>query len=613
MSRHIDLVSLFAFVLALPQVAAAQATTPLPPTGDVAAQPAAGAEDAPHTDAAPPASAPQPAASALRVGPGSPDKALDLCALKSKAPEGTYHVQRVVIMNPLVSSNIIEPETETDAKGNPVGQHVTLAPIKAGELSRLLFAAEFPMQRLYSVYSPAPASASLFDKAELTNADLGEVTGGDNFTAYSASCADWILVPKISRSAATWQKVKRKKTVFVNNTAKEIEYLAWDFSVSFELGLALFKRSADGGFAKYKEPLTSSGVEGMFAAGGTGEPHSIPFHEYASTWPDANCSIGEPRDGQAGGIASCQGLEPKLSAELEPGATSALCAGVDDAVGASMEKIAGCELQNAMGRAVRVLQLHAKQDPWGMFTSLGPNLGISLGQREGAKRGDYYVAASRTGQGSSGFARIVELGPGGEDGSRQPSRLKFKTGDADVGSKMTEFPLMGVHVGAHPAFMYVFAKGDLESNLGYGGIVSLSYDASSHIPLFDEFWARVDAGYLAGKAEEAFLPIDVGLQAGNYVSSGLTLDIGLGFSALIASKKPKNVVTDESLNGASSGVYARGSLSHAFSPDWDVAFGLEARSGFSSTTLKNDKLPGMSLNAGRMLGALAMLSAGHTF
>ncbi len=208
----------------------------------------------------------------------------------------------------------------------------------------------------------------------------------------------------------------------------------------------------------------------------------------------------------------------------------------------------------------------------------------------------------------------MELGPGGEDGPRRPSRVKFKTGDADVGSRMTEYPLMGVHVGAHPAFMYVVANGDLQSNVGYGGIASISYDASSYIPLLDEFWARADIGYLGGTSGEGFVPIDLGAQAGDYLSSGLTLNVGLGFSALIVSKEMKTALgQEENFSGASSGVFARGSISHAFSPDWDVALGLEARSGFSNATLKNDKYPGVSVNAGPMTGALAMLSAGHTF
>jgi hypothetical protein len=65
---------------------------------------------------------------------------------------------------------------------------------------------------------------------------------------------------------------------------------------------------------------------------------------------------------------------------------------------------------------------------------------------------------------------------------------------------------------------------------------------------------------------------------------------------------------------SSAGAYARGSISHALSPDWDVALGLEARSGISNVALeKNDKCLGVLVNAGTMTGALAMLSAGHTF
>jgi hypothetical protein len=575
------------------------------------------APDAPPTNGeglAPDGTSPSaPPSSGLRVGPPSAAKALDLCALRSRAPEGTYQVQHVVFMNPLINANVIAPEPENDAKGNPVGSHTTLATINAGELARLLFAAKFPMQRLLTVYSPALATGALFDKPGLSGAELAEVTGGDDFVAYSAACADWILVPKLGRTSAAWQKVKRKKTIVVGTTTKEVEYLAWDFNVHFELEVALFKRGAQGAFTKYKV-VTSAGAEGIFAGGGVGEPQSVPFHEYASTWPDASCTIGQPRDGQPGGIASCLSLEPKLSADLEPTAASSLCVDVDDAVGSSMTKIAGCGVAKEMERAVRVLQLHAKQDPWGMYTKLGPDLGISLGQREGAKRGDYYVAASPTGQGSSGFARIVSLGPGGEDGARQPSRVKFKTGDGEVGSRMSEFPLIGVHVGAHPALIYVLANGDLDTNFGYGAMLSLSYDASSYIPLLDEFWARADLGYLSGASNEGFVPLNLGVQAGDYVSSGLTLNVGFGLSALVASKQWSNALgQEESLSGTSGGLYARGGLSHAFSPDWDVALAVEARTGFSNTTLKNDKYPGVAVNAGLMTGALALLSAGHTF
>lgn len=595
-------VSLLAWPAAAQDGPAASAPAAEPPPGtEVPATEPVSVETAP------------PAGSSLRAGAPSPDAALDFCALKPHGSEGTYQVQRVVFMNPLVSNNVVEPEAETDGNGNLLGHHTTLASINAGELTRLLFAAEFPMQRLYTVYSPALSSDALFGKPQLAPSELADVTGGDAFVTYSAACADWILVPKLRRSGGTWQKVKRKKTVIVNNQTREIEYLAWNFSVGFELELATFKRSGDGSFTKYKV-ISSDGVEGMFAGGGAPEPHSIPLHQYVSTWPEATCTIGQPTDGKAGGISNCRAVEPKLSADLEPSAAGSLCAGVDDAVGSSMTKIAGCQVSKAMDSAVRVLQLHAKQDPWGMFTQLGPDLSISLGRREGAKRGDYYVAASPNGRGWSGFARIVSVGPGGEEGSRSPSRVKFKSGEADVGSRMKEYPLMGVRVGAHPAAMYLLSAGDLETTLGYGGIVSLSYDASSYVSVLDEFWARIDVGYFGGSGRENFVPVDLGFQAVSYVSSGLALDLGVGFSALIASKKVSmSAGQDEEWSGTSSGAFARVAASHAFSPDWDMALGVEARSGFKSADLKNDKLPGLTVNAGSMTGALAMLSLAHTF
>jgi hypothetical protein len=578
----------------------ASPTTTTEPAADTALTPGAEAEPA----------APAPMVS--RPGTPSQARALDLCALKPTGPAGQYQTQRVLFMNPLLAEGANAPETETNEKGEVVGQWNLLAEIKASEMARLLLAKQFPMQRLYTALSPTSPTDALLGKSALSAADLSEVGASDAFVAYSAGCADWIAAPKVTRTRATWSKVKRKKTVYdAKGNSKEVEYLAWDFEVGFKLELALFKRDG-AGFRAHKR-LDSGGVAGMFAGGAAAEPRTMAYHDYASTWPDGTCQIGAPEDGKAGGLASCAAVEPSLSSELTPSEldAAASCSGVDDAVGSSMQKIAGCALATSMGSAVKVLQLRAKQDVWTMFAQLQQNHTMALGAREGAKRGDYYAATPAGARGPSGFARITRLGPGGKDGAGQPSQLKFKSGDGEVGTRMTEYPLLGVHLGARPDIMFLFAKGDLETRFGYGGSLTVAYDATSYIPLFDEFWLRGDLGYLAGAKDEGFLRINAGPETTAYLGGGFAGVVGLGLSALVANRDVTVLNQTTTYSGASTGAMVRGSLEYAFSPDWNTSLTAELRSGFSSAKLKNDKVLG-EINGGPLAGALAYLTVGHT-
>ena len=546
-----------------------------------------------------------------RPGAASPDHALDLCALKPGESKTRYQYQRVLFMNPLVAAGMDAAEVEQDDKGITVGTYETLKGIKAGELLRLIVAKQFPMQRLYTVYSPAVATDALLAKHDLSSADLADVTGGDSFATYSAACADWVAVPRITRTGATWRKVKKTKTVVDKNGSHSVEYMAWDLSVGVKVEVALFKRSGSG-FTQYKV-LDSAGFGGIFANGAAAEPRTIAFHQYASTWPDSSCQIGTPSDGHPGAIVSCPAVDPKLSTELDGDVTaSSSCAGVDDSVGAPMDRIARCAVTSSGEAALKMVQLHAKEDPWGMFTELKPEVRMAIGAREGAKRGDWYLATPTDAKESTAFLRVVRLGPGGDDGDANPSQLKFRGGDAPVGSRLKEYPLLGVHLGVRPAVMFLAKKGKLDTNLGYGGSATVAYDLSSAISIFDEFWIRGDVGYLRGSSNEGFFLVDAGPEGVHYLGGGLAVVYDLAFSALVADKSVNVAGQNQTWSGVSAGAAARLGLDYAFSPQWDLALAAEGRTGFSSAKLKNDKAPGTIVDAGSLLGAVGLLTVGHT-
>ncbi len=418
---------------------------------------------------------------------------------------------------------------------------------------------------------------------------------------------------KITRNGGSWQKVKRKKTVIVNNQSREVEYLAWDFSVGFLIELAVFKRTGDASFALYRV-LSSAGAEGMFAGGAAGEPHSVPFHDYVSTWPNASCSIGEPHDGQAGGIAQCTTVEPKLSAELDTEfVTTGGGCGSDDAVGTADGQDCGLWGGERDSECGSRLATAREAGSMGHVRRARGGRQHGAGQARGRAARGLLRGPTPPGQhDSTGFARVMSVGLGGSEGDANPSHLKFKTGDAPVGSRLTEVPLLGVQIAVRPLFLFLVDKGDLDTTIGYGGAASLAYDLSSTIPLFDELHLQADFGYLVGSSKESFIPIDLGAHGSFYLSSGLTAELGLGLDVLIANKQTTASGGQEvTWSGTSTGAFVRAGLEHAFSPHWDVAFAVQARAG-SSAKLKSDQVPNVTGDAGSLLGGLAMASLGYT-
>jgi hypothetical protein len=600
--------------------------------------PGAAAQQVDSSSEAPPPSGerPSPAAEmpmsapvAPRAFRGRPSRAapIDLCAHKPGKANGRYQRQRVLLFNPLVAPSAVAPEQEVTADGKALPiTHEMLASVHADEIARIVVGTEFPMARFFLVTTPEPPDPKLLTRPTLTYEALAQSANGEAFIQYSAACADWVAIPHIQRTSASWKKVQREKIVVEDGKERKIPYLAWELSLGWKVELHVYAR-AENHFERATTLVGGTGLAGVAAAGASAEQTTLAYREYASVWPDAACGVGPARDGTATGVGRCGGLEPELSHVLNhvrlpsPGS----CAGDNDAVDAGPDarrEYARCEVLRSLHAATRHLQREARRyEPWTLFTSLlatAPDAyAIDLGAEDGVKRGDYYVADSVDARGERvtlGFARVVRLGRGGSAGARDPSSVKFKSGEAPPGSRMSEYALMGVQVGLRPGVLYLLAGGDLETSLAYGGAVNVGYDVSRIIPLFDEVWLRGNVGYFVGAEDESFLNVDVAPEAMSYLGGGLAYGLSAGLSALVPNVRVStgSSETEQTWSGSSIGVLARASLEYAFGPDWSASLAVEGRTGLSSTSLENDAST-LKIDAGSLMAGLAFLNVGHTF
>lgn len=566
---------------------------------------------------------PAPEHATLRRGQPVELPPLDLCTLAPKANSDKYQRQRVLLFNVSVDGGADAPEPIVDGKGNQIGQHSYFADVHAGEQARLSLWDALPMSRTHSVVVPQEAPSALFDVDALSLNKLTSVLEQDDFATYSATCADWLAIPRVTRRSARWKQVTKKKKVKQGDKWVDVEVPAWDLDTTWNVSLAVYKRNGTE-FRRVRVLDAGNGGVGGFAggAGSTEGDSGRGYHEYVSPWPEQSCSIGKAVDGTPGQVHSCRGLAPHFSRELQKTRLSSggSCSPVETSAGASgLRALAECSVLDAVARAGHIVQRDWKRlDGFSLFAPLivtGATRGVSMGRSDSARRGDYYIAKATDQSGAVvdlGYARIVRLGPGGDAGNQQPSEVKFKSGEAPPGTRMEEYAMLGAHLGASPAALLLLGRGELEGLFAPGGEIDLAYDLSKWIPLSDEFWMRGNVGYFVGSANEAFLIGDLGFESVRISGGGSSWVFGAGLSAISANKQ---VVTasdaNVSLSGGGTGAFVRAAWEHSFSADWAARLGAEARSNFSSSKLQDDSTT-MRVDAGTLTGVKVYASFGHT-
>jgi hypothetical protein len=215
------------------------------------------------------------------------------------------------------------------------------------------------------------------------------------------------------------------------------------------------------------------------------------------------------------------------------------------------------------------------------------------------------------------WGRIYRLGPGGATGFKDPSIIHFQAGDPATGVRMEELALHGLRFTLRPAAAVPLDKGKLKSSFAAGGIVDFGYDLTRFIPLLDELWVDAEAGLLVG-SDELFLPFGVHIETASYIADRLSLVGSIGAAFTIVSKSipvgGNSSATDIALSGTAVGMNVSAGVNYSIRPEWNLRFMLEGRSGFASTTLKNErKAPGLTVDAGHVLMPMASLSVSYTY
>lgn len=601
--------------------------------------PSATEPDDPATSSVTPdATDPQATAAASASGVPELDIApLDFCALAPKHSAGAFERQRVVMLDVAEDPTFDSaPEVEVVKRGKETVEvkRSVIRSIQPFEHAREVLMSVFPMKRLYLVLAPETPTAVFDDKKPISVASAQALLSTDLHVAYSVECADWLAVPYMTRGKAVWTQQEREKTVIDGNGKSHIvKYRAWDVSVPLTARLEVYRRSGD---AFVHHATLKARPQGTAAEDALHWDDPQDLHETVSvTMPPGCITSGMSRAEVAAALPRCGGNVPRISpAEGSPTLGgfvrgSHYCSNLDDVVrtgGANMPAIARCELRVSAEYLAVDLQLQGKRMcGWRLFSPLldVPNSterGVSMGAHEGAERGSYYVAYGTAGQGGcgddeqeQGYGRLTTIGPGGELGFEQPSIVHFQAGHPQSGVRMEELAMHGLRFGVRPAAALVLAKGDLESSFAAGALLEGGYDLTRFVGLLDESWIKADVGLLFG--DETFLPISVSFETASYVADRLAIFGDLGFALTVVSKSLETgtfASSNVTVTGSSFGGRVAVGLNYSIRPEWNARLIVEARSGFGSTTLKNeDKLPGFEVDGGQLL--LPMLSLGTSY
>ena len=381
--------------------------------------------------------------------------------------------------------------------------------------------------------------------------------------------------------------------------------------------------------------------------------------ELATGIPGSQCKTKKPVDGKPGLIGACVEPSPSLpKRELGVAGMSErsgeYCRNIDES---NKRKVALCEVRVRAENLTLVVQKAAKKlEGWQLFAPLeeteevGPAL--SIGEEEGVRDGDIYVAKVQNEDGSwssSGFARVVRAALRGQEG--QSSELTWRAGGAEPGVRMEEHPQIGVALGILPAVSGMLETSDSPLVLkmeGWAGTsIEVGYNLTPYMSFgWGEFWLRTHTDlYHAGGTFEAgvlgseesridwgFINFHAGpelkLYLFRYVDLFVSLAGGttmvLGFSDAELKDADGKDVQDIAF-GIGYGAIGDAGLDIVFHPDWSLRVGGQYRYNFGDIEVEGPKLEDISeglsafegsaekRNLGTLSGVNAMVGLNYIF
>jgi len=260
-----------------------------------------------------------------------------------------------------------------------------------------------------------------------------------------------------------------------------------------------------------------------------------------------------------------------------------------------------------------LLQKESKSiNGWRLFAPLqlnsdseaGEREAVSLGREEGVRRGDVFYAVRVGPDGREeklGHTKVQSVGPGGMLGLTQPSGLAWRTGSAEVGTKMMEHPRIGVSIEAgFKSSVATSTNLDASTLLGLSAVVG--YDLTPYLDIFHELWVRttfdilLSGGEITPTGSLAGAPVDtrlltfgffLGPEAKWYLTRRLEVftQVGLGLMAVSASNTSDS---EDSASGSAFSILLGAGFDLVLTADWFLRTGLAYRINTSAITLSNE-------------------------
>jgi hypothetical protein len=381
---------------------------------------------------------------------------LDLCVLGTES-DGTSSVrQRALVFGP--------------AGFERLDQDPTLAQTEAARHAREAFIAGLPLDRMAQVVTTIAPDPMWLSRERLSIAELSKhvlesntlaiVGGADRgaqeraLAAYSAACADWVIVPVIDSASWSWSwfDPPTKKLSLLHDAP----LAAPDGSNPLMRGDAMLLPDITfagrvGAFHREGDSFVRVAVVSGGSAHDVGMPDYPPADwgtgapEFLSAIPDASCAIGAPRDGAPG--LRCNGI---LDGDYISKGKNEFSLDVCTARNLNNPEvwiacITRLEAEKVAGGAQRKLR---KVRGINLFDELRQHDGrpaIRLGRHEGVKVGyAFYVPDEHGGIGS--YFKVTEAGAGGLDGHYDPSILRNRFGATPIGARVYEYPQSNLYL-----------------------------------------------------------------------------------------------------------------------------------------------------------------------
>ena len=566
---------------------------------------------------------------------------LDLCALPSSTSSNKFVKSGIVLFRPAGTDLIEKGEIEVNKDGVIIGHRNILRKIKARRHVEKVFLSAFPLKRFNTVIAPTSATPDIMQSNVLGIKQLGNIVKSKTslpagvFSAYSLWCASYIAMPEVTGYSAKWERKVREVKV----KGRKIKRKIWDLEFSIDFRMHIFKRYGNeyrrhatvaakgGGLFDFAAELGASVMKSvptgdLLAGGGNALANVLNNHiGHVSPSPNRSCKI--PHKGIAGKpqLDKCTGTVKSLP-------TPSGLVGISEANGKyctnvdyehDMDGVARCEVRKKTDNTAKLLQKEARGvEGWKLYAPLqlagedNDDPAISLGDDEGVTKGYWFEAVKRSSGGREkiiAYAKVVDVGCGGDKGEKDPSLMEWRIGSAKKNMKMQEHPQLGLSLGVRPAGTMLVKSVEMHGNTdnlySLGGItLDVGYDLTPYT--FNELWIRASSDFATRIDGDALLFLYTQyamLEVDLYVTQRLNWFVGFGGAVTVVVLR--NLDTEEQGNGKTYGIAGQMGFDIILHPDWFIRMGALWRQNFTSveyedgfTSRTDDKFTGLQYFAG---------------